>query len=182
MRDEYMSFPTTDNRRPTTVCGRRSSVVSRHIPETMQRERRTLGLDLGQRRIGVALSDVYGTLASPLTTVQGMPRQYAIEQIQRLIREYEVMEIVIGLPLTLRGEIGPQAKEVQAFAEALGKAVALPIHFFDERLTTAAAEQMLRELGVKPEKRKQQIDQVAATIILQDYLDHTRNHEQLDKE
>jgi putative holliday junction resolvase len=146
----------------------------------MLRERRILGLDLGQRRIGVALSDAQATLASPLTTLQATPRNYAIEQIGKLVRDYEVTALVIGLPLTLRGEIGPQAKEVQAFAEVLGNALNLPVHFFDERLTTAAAEQMLRELGVKPEKRKQQIDQIAATIILQDYLDHTRNREGLD--
>ncbi len=139
------------------------------------REQRTLGLDVGSRRIGVALSDAYGTLATPLTTIMAVPQAQALERIGRLCAEHEVVEIVVGLPLTLRGEVGPQAETVQKFAEALGQSIALPIQFFDERLTTAAAEQQLRDLGMKPEKRKLQIDQVAAAIILQDYLDQRRN-------
>ena len=138
-------------------------------------ERRYLGLDVGERRIGVAISDAYGSLATPLTTIGAVPRDKAIERIGRLCAEHEVSALVLGLPLTLRGEVGPQAESVQKFGEALGAVVALPIHYFDERLTTAAADQMLRELGVKPEKRKLQIDQVAASIILQDFLDQQRN-------
>ncbi len=138
-------------------------------------ERRILGLDVGERRIGIALSDASARLATPLTTIGAVPQALAVERIARLCREHGVAELVIGLPLTLRGEVGPQATAVQRFAEALGKAVELPIHFFDERLTTAAADQMLREMGVKPEKRKLQLDQVAASIILQDYLDQQHN-------
>ena len=139
------------------------------------REQRVLGLDVGQRRIGVALSDASGVLATPLTTISAVPQTQALERIGRLCAEHAVAELVVGLPLTLRGEVGPQAEVVQKFAEALGAAVALPIHFFDERLTSAAAEQLLREMGVKAEKRKLQIDQVAASIILQDFLDQRRN-------
>ena len=138
-------------------------------------ERRILGLDVGERRIGVALSDASGRLASPLTTIGAVPQAQAIERIGRLCAEHVVVALVIGLPLTLRGEVGPQATAVQRFAEALGQAVTLPIEFFDERLTTAAADQLLREMGVKPEKRKLQLDQVAASIILQDYLDQQHN-------
>jgi putative Holliday junction resolvase len=138
-------------------------------------ERRILGLDVGERRIGVALSDASARLASPLTTIGAVPQAQAVERIGRLCAENEAVAVVIGLPLTLRGEVGPQAQAVQRFAAALGQAVDLPIHFFDERLTTAAAEQLLREMGVKPEKRRLQIDQVAASIILQDYLDQQRN-------
>jgi putative Holliday junction resolvase len=138
-------------------------------------DRRILGLDVGERRIGVALSDALGRLASPLTTIGAVPQAQAVERIGRLCAENEVAAVVIGLPLTLRGEVGPQAQSVQRFAETLGRAIELPIHFFDERLTTAAADQLLREMGVKPEKRKLQIDQVAASIILQDYLDQQRN-------
>lgn len=134
-------------------------------------EPRYLGLDVGERRIGVALSDASARLATPLTTIGAVPAAQAIERIARLCAEHAVAEVVVGLPLTLRGEVGPQATAVQKFGAALAAAVALPIHYFDERLTTAAADQMLRELGVKPEKRKLQLDQVAASIILQDYLD-----------
>ncbi|NTW00249.1 MAG: Holliday junction resolvase RuvX [Oscillochloris sp.] len=140
-------------------------------------ERRVLGLDVGERRIGVALSDALGMLASPLTTIIATHRERAIAEIIRLVREHTVIEVVVGLPLTLRGEIGPQAELIGTFARELEAALGFSVALFDERLTTAAAEQMLRELGVKPEKRKQQIDQVAASIILQDYLDHMRNQQ-----
>jgi putative Holliday junction resolvase len=136
-------------------------------------ERRYMGLDVGERRIGVALSDASGVLASPLTTIGARDRP--LERIEKLAREHGVVALVVGLPLTLRGEVGPQAQVVQKFAAALEAAVGLPVHLFDERLTSAAADQMLREMGVKPEKRKLQIDQVAAAIILQDYLDQQRN-------
>lgn len=138
-------------------------------------ERRYMGLDVGERRIGVALSDASGRLATPLTTIGAKDRP--LERIARLAREHGVAELVVGLPLTLRGEVGPQAQIVQKFAAALEEALGLPVHFFDERLTSAAADQMLRELGVKPEKRKLQLDQVAASIILQDYLDQQRSLE-----
>ncbi len=136
-------------------------------------ERRYMGLDVGERRIGVALSDASGFLATPLTTIGARDRP--LERIAKLAGEHGVVALVVGLPLTLRGEVGPQAQIVQKFAAALEEAVGLPVHLFDERLTSAAADQMLREMGVKPEKRKLQIDQVAAAIILQDYLDQQRN-------
>jgi putative Holliday junction resolvase len=137
-------------------------------------EQRVMGLDVGERRIGVALSDPGCTLATPLTTIRAVPQEQALERIRRLVAEHDVVELVVGLPLTLRGEVGPQATLVQAFAAELERFLTLPVALFDERLTSAAAEQMLRDLGVKPAKRKEQIDQVAAAIILQDFLDHRR--------
>lgn len=141
-------------------------------------DRRVLGLDVGERRIGVAISDASGRLAAPLTTISAAPREQALAKIVSLARQEEAVAVVVGLPLTLRGEVGPQAEVVRRFAAELEAAIGLPIHLFDERLTTAAAEQQLRELGVKPEKRKQQIDQVAASIILQDFLDHRRSRDE----
>jgi putative Holliday junction resolvase len=138
-------------------------------------EQRILGLDVGERRIGVALSDASGILATPLTTIKAVPQEQALAQLVDLTRDYAAVLVVIGLPLTLRGEVGPQAQVVQRFGDILADRLPCPIQFFDERLTTAAAEQMMRELGIKPERRKQQIDQVAAAIILQDFLDHRRN-------
>lgn len=137
-------------------------------------EERIIGLDVGERRIGIALSDASRMLASPLTTIAAQPQPQALERIRQLVREYGVIELVVGLPLTLRGEVGPQAELVQKFATLLETSLGLPVRLVDERLTTAAADQMLRELGVKPDKRKLQIDQVAASIILQDYLDQQR--------
>lgn len=137
----------------------------------MPSERRILGLDIGERRIGVAVSDAEGRLATPLTTIAARPLEQAFRHLARLVEEYAVSEVVVGLPLTLRGEIGPQAQVVQQVAQQLKARLGLPVHLFDERLTTAAAEQTLRELGVKPEKRKQRVDQIAAALILQDFLD-----------
>ncbi len=137
-------------------------------------ERRIMGLDVGERRIGVALSDAEGRLASALTTIAARPVEQALQRIARLVEIHAVSEVVVGLPLTMRGEIGPQAEAVQHFARHLQERLGLPVHLFDERLTTAAAEQLLRDMGLKPEKRKQQIDQVAAAIILQDFLDQRR--------
>ncbi|NJM05118.1 Holliday junction resolvase RuvX [Candidatus Gracilibacteria bacterium] len=144
------------------------------MPRQPPTERRVLALDLGERRIGVALSDVYGSLANPLTTIAATPRPQAIRAIGKIIADYQVVELVVGLPLTLRGEIGPQAQTVKSFAGEIASALNVPVHFFDERLSSAAADQMMRELGIKPDKRKQHIDQIAASIILQDYLDSTR--------
>jgi putative Holliday junction resolvase len=133
-----------------------------------------MALDVGGRRIGVALSDSTRILASPLTTLRAQPRERVLAEIAALVRSYEVTDVVVGLPLTLSGEIGPQAQVVQEFAEALQQALDVPVHQFDERLTTVAAERMMLDLGLKPEQRKARIDEVAASIILQDFLDAKR--------
>jgi putative Holliday junction resolvase len=134
-----------------------------------------MALDVGGRRVGVALSDSTRVLASPLTTLRAQPRERALAEIAALVRSYEVAAVVVGLPLTLSGEIGPQARLVQEFAEALQQALSVPVHQFDERLTTVAAERMMLDLGMKPEQRKARIDEVAASIILQDFLDANRD-------
>jgi putative pre-16S rRNA nuclease len=136
---------------------------------------RIMALDVGGRRIGVALSDSTRVLASPLTTLRAEPRARVIAEIAALVARHEVAELVVGLPLTLNGQIGPQAQLVQAFAEELRHALLAPIHLFDERLTSVAAERMMLDLGIKPERRKARIDEVAASIILQDFLDTRRN-------
>lgn len=131
---------------------------------------RVMALDIGGRRIGVAVSDTTRVLALPLTTIPAVPRARAIKRIAELLDRNEVVELVIGLPLTLSGEIGPQAQEVQKFVEELRSSVTVPIHMFDERLTTVAAERMMIDMGVKPDQRKNRIDEVAASIILHDFL------------
>ena len=136
---------------------------------------RIMALDIGGRRIGVALSDTGRVLASPLTTLRAEPRAAAIARIAALAAQHEVAAIVVGLPLTLSGEVGPQAQIVQTFADELRQVVAVPVHLFDERLTSVAAERMMIELGIKPDRRKARIDEVAAAIILQDFLDAQRN-------
>jgi len=134
-----------------------------------------MALDVGGRRIGVALSDTTRVLASPLTTLRAEPRDRVLDEIAALVQRHEVVEVVVGLPLTLSGEVGPQAHLIQLFVERLKGVLTAPIHMFDERLTTVAAERMMLDLGLKPEQRKARIDEVAASIILQDFLDSVRN-------
>jgi putative Holliday junction resolvase len=136
-----------------------------------------MALDVGGRRIGVALSDTTRVLASPLTTLRAEPRDRVLSEIAALVLRHEVTEVVVGLPLTLSGEIGPQAHVIQLFVERLKGVLTAPIHLFDERLTTVAAERMMVDLGMKPEQRKARIDEVAASIILQDFLDAKRQRE-----
>ncbi len=142
----------------------------------MTQERgRVMALDVGGRRIGVALSDPTRVLASPLTTLRAEPRARVLAEIAALAQRHEVSDVVVGLPLTLSGEIGPQARLVQEFAKELAQALPVPVHLFDERLTTVAAERMMVDLGMRPEQRKARIDEVAASIILQDFLDASRD-------
>ena len=108
---------------------------------------RVMALDVGGRRIGVALSDTRCVLASPLTTLRAEPRERALAEVAKLVREYEVCELVVGLPLTLSGEVGPQARLIQQFAEQLQAQLAVPVRMFDERLTTVAAERMMVDLA-----------------------------------
>ena len=137
-----------------------------------------MALDVGGRRIGVALSDTTRVLASPLTTLRAEPRDRVLSEIAALVQLHEVVEVVVGLPLTLSGAIGPQAHLIQLFVERLKGVLTAPIHMFDERLTTVAAERMMLNLGMKPEQRKARIDEVAASIILQDFLDSKRQRGQ----
>jgi putative Holliday junction resolvase len=144
--------------------------------------RRVLALDVGARRIGVAMSDATGTLATPLTTVRVRGVERAIAEIVELVRQHEVGTVVVGWPLNMNGDVGPQAKSVRTFGEALEAALGQPVAYFDERLTSVVAEQMLRDMGLKPEKRRERIDEVAASVILQDYLDHHRSLQRLNDE
>jgi putative Holliday junction resolvase len=132
---------------------------------------RVLGLDVGDRRIGVALSDETGVLASPVATLERVGPRKDLKAIAALVRQHGVGAIVMGLPRHLDGRIGPQAVKVQQFAAALGPVVRVPIHFQDEGLTTVEAEQILIERDVSRQRRKGLVDQVAAVLILQDYLD-----------
>jgi putative Holliday junction resolvase len=135
---------------------------------------RVMALDVGERRIGVALSDPTRMLASPLTTIRAVPRSTALKRILTLIRDYQVTALVVGLPLTMNGDIGPQATLVQQFVDELRPLIDIPISFVDERLTTVAAERMMIDLKIKPEQRRARIDEVSASIILQDFLDSQR--------
>ena len=133
-----------------------------------------LGLDVGDVRIGVAISDELGFAAHPLCTITRKNRKTDLAAICDLINTHQVDAVVIGLPLMLSGEIGIQAEKVQKFANRLKQEARIPIHLWDERLTTVEAEGILRDAGKPRKKRRQVIDQVAAVLILDEYLNDVR--------
>lgn len=133
-----------------------------------------MALDVGERRVGVAMSDLSQTLASPYTTLQAHPHVVLFQKIVQLIHKEDVVALVIGLPISLNGHEGPQAQRIRTFIEAVSAYVTVPIETCDERYTTAEAQRMMIEAGLRPEQRKAKIDEVAASIILQDYLNQYR--------
>jgi len=136
---------------------------------------RVLGLDIGERRIGVALSDPEGIVAFALTVIERRSEDATLKQLIDLTQEHEVERIVIGLPRSLDGSLGKQAQAVQTFAESLAGCTELPVVTWDERLSTVAAERMMIEAGAKRKKIKERLDSVAAAFILQGYLDRERS-------
>lgn len=141
-----------------------------------------IGLDIGDARIGVAYSDELGITAHPLCTLTRKNRQVDLVAISDLVSIHKAERVIIGLPISLDGTIGTQAQSVQKFAERLGKVLEVPIEFWDERFTTVEAEEVLRELNKNAKKQKDIIDQVAATIILSEYLERQRKDETTDED
>lgn len=132
---------------------------------------RHMGLDVGDWRIGVALSDETATLASALTTLTRRGARRDLAAVAELAGGHEVTAVVVGLPLNMDGTRGPQAEKVLAFVEGLRRRLRVPVVTRDERLTTVEAEERLREAGVGWKERKRVVDQAAAVVILQEYLD-----------
>ena len=133
-----------------------------------------MGLDIGDKTIGVAVSDLMGLTAQGVTTIKRVGKKKDIEAIKQIIAEKQVNKIVSGLPKNMNGTVGPQGEKVQKFCELLKEETNLPIEFWDERLSTVAAERSLIEGNVRRENRKKVIDMLAAVIILQGYLDSKR--------
>ncbi len=129
-----------------------------------------LGLDVGDVRIGVAVSDVHRHGAHPLCTLTRTNRQRDITAIKDLVSIHEVERIIVGLPISLDGTIGEQAEKVQKFGDRLAKALEIPVEFRDERFTTTEAEDILEQAEVDPKDRKKLIDQVSAVLILNEYM------------
>ena len=136
---------------------------------------RIMGLDIGDKTIGVAVSDLMGLTAQGVTTIKRVGKKKDIEEIKKIISERQVNKIVSGLPKNMNGTVGPQGEKVQKFCELLKEETNLPIEFWDERLSTVAAERSLIEGNVRRENTKKVIDMLAAVIILQGYLDLQRN-------
>ena len=136
---------------------------------------RALGVDLGSKRIGIAVSDPTGTIASPLTVVRrSKSSRRDLDEIARIARDEEVTLIVVGLPLTMRGEVGPAAAAAIAEADRLATVVGVPVETHDERLTTVTAERSLIEAGMRGQQRRYVVDKVAAAVMLQSWLDTRR--------
>jgi putative holliday junction resolvase len=142
---------------------------------------RAMGLDVGDRKIGVALSDPSEILASPLKTIIRVSDDAAIEEILSLVKKSAISKIVVGLPYSLNGAIGPQAEKVLLFTKQIGQATDVDIVMQDERLTSVSANQKLREAGKKGSKLKSEMDAAAATVILQSYLDEVKLNGQISQ-
>jgi putative Holliday junction resolvase len=136
---------------------------------------RILGLDPGERRIGIAISDPTGTLAHPLRTLVRGSREEDFAAIAALVAEHDVELIVVGWPLSLDGTEGPQARRVARYTDALAACLPVPVVSWDERFTTVAADEILRQIrgrkGRRRARARGQVDAIAAAVILQSYLD-----------
>lgn len=130
-----------------------------------------LGLDYGEKRIGVALANGEGLLAIPMTIIERTGEKADLDKVLTLAEGYGVELIIVGLPLSLDGTIGKQAEEVLAFIRTLSQHIKIPVDTWDERFSTVAAESLFLDAGMKREKRRERRDAMAAAIILQGYLD-----------
>lgn len=139
---------------------------------------RIIGLDYGTKTVGVALCDPLGLTAQPVETIKRKEEnklRRTLARIEEIIEEYDVTEIVVGLPKNMDDSVGERALACQEFADKLERRTGLPVTMWDERLTTVAANEVLIESGVRRENRKAVIDQIAAVFILQGYLDYKVN-------
>lgn len=138
----------------------------------MEGNGRILAIDYGSRRMGLAVSDPLGITAQGIETLQRKNKRADFASLQEIFHEYQVREIVLGLPLKLSGEHGPQSEKVMQFAEELRQKFHLPVHLWDERLTSAQANRVLREAELSIQKRAQAVDRMAAVLILQSFLEN----------
>lgn len=136
---------------------------------------RTLALDWGERRIGVAISDPMGLIAQPLETIPAHAGgRDALERIAELVRSHEVGEIVVGLPLHMNGRAGPEAEKARAFGERVRSRAGVAVEYLDERWTSVEAERALEESGARPSRERGSVDRVAAAILLRTWLELRR--------
>ncbi len=138
---------------------------------------RSLGLDIGEKRTGVAISDPQGRFALPLTVISHNGQDAALDDIVKLTREYDVEQIIVGLPYSLNGSLGLQASRLKSFARRLSSLAGLDVELWDERLSTVAADRLLAEAGVKKARKKRHRDAIAAAVVLQGFFDSQRSSE-----
>jgi putative Holliday junction resolvase len=132
---------------------------------------RILGLDVGARRIGISVSDPLGITAQGVATIHRRNRRHDLGELRKLLEEYEIREIVMGNPLRMSGVSGTQAQKMAGFAAQLQQTFSIPVHLWDERLSTAEAHRLLDETGISDQRRREVIDKMAAVLILQSFLD-----------
>ena len=132
---------------------------------------RVLAIDHGTKRLGLALSDETGTIAQPLQFLSAEPGATLLERLKEIVDARKVEEIIVGLPRNMNGTYGPAAEKAREFVASLKQVLTVPIRTWDERLTTVQANRFLIDSGMRREKRKERVDQTAAAILLQSYLD-----------
>ncbi len=132
---------------------------------------RYLGIDYGEKRVGLAMSDQQGIISQVFRTLNNTSQKDIILQLLDIIKEYDIAEIVIGLPKNMNNTLGDKAKEILEFVELMREYIINPINLWDERLTTREAERMLIEADISRKKRKKVVDSIASQLILQGYLD-----------
>jgi putative holliday junction resolvase len=137
--------------------------------------RRVLGLDVGSKRIGIAVSDPLGITAQGLATLQRQNKRLDFERLGQLVRDYEIAEVVVGFPLRMSGAEGVQAEKMHLFADELRRRLQLPVHLWDERLSSAEANRLLRGTNMSIQRRGQVVDQMAAVLILQSWMERQRH-------
>ena len=130
-----------------------------------------LGIDLGKKRIGIAVSDINQKIASPLRVIENMKFKETLNILKEILTERDVCAIIVGDPINMDGSIGPKSQSSRSFIKNLSKDLDIPILLWDERLSTVSAERSLLEADISRKKRQQVIDKIAASIILQNFLD-----------
>lgn len=135
---------------------------------------RILALDVGEKRIGVALSDPSMLIATPLVTIMRKGESIDLDEVLKLANSHQVGEIIVGYPVSLSGHIGHQAQKVAAFISDLSARSTIPVKLIDERFSSVEAERLLRQSGIKPSRDKARVDAVAAAVLLQSHLDSSQ--------
>jgi putative Holliday junction resolvase len=151
--------PSSDHEQPTGE------------PVELPREGRLLGLDYGEKRIGIAVSDMEQKLAGPLETHTRCGPQGDSRRLQQIVREQHIVGVVVGLPVHMSGDEGGKARDARAFGTWVAEVTSLPLVYWDERFTTATAEARLMQADLSPKKLKAKLDKVAAQVLLQSFLD-----------
>lgn len=136
---------------------------------------RYLGIDYGEKRIGLAISDPTRTIAQPFNTLKNLSEKFLMRELAEIVQTYHVQKVVLGLPLTMKGTDSKMTRSVREFCAKLEKQLDIPIYLFDERLSSVQAHITISQLGKKPSKNKEKVDQFAAQAILQAFLDKEKH-------